>query len=61
MIANFFFNFNIFSNRISFLNYLIINKLLVRLNIIAPFYRLNDLIWQEGLLIDFLQKKITDN
>jgi hypothetical protein len=22
---------------------------------------LNDLIWQEGLLIDFLQKKITDN
>ena len=25
------------------------------------YYTLNDLIWQEGLLVDFLQKKIADN
>lgn len=25
------------------------------------YFSLNELIWQEGLLIDFLQKKITDN
>jgi hypothetical protein len=25
------------------------------------YFQLNEIIWQEGLLIDFLQKKITDN
>jgi hypothetical protein len=28
---------------------------------ITNYYSLNELIWQEGLLIDFLQKKIADN
>jgi len=28
---------------------------------ITGFYKVSDLIWQEGLLLDFLQKKITDN
>ena len=29
-------------------------------NSLTGFYRLNDLMWQDGLLIDFLQKKVTD-
>lgn len=28
---------------------------------ITNYYQLNELIWQEGLLIDFLQKKVADN
>ena len=27
---------------------------------IPTYYRLNDLMWQDGLLIDFLQKKVLD-
>ena len=29
-------------------------------NAIPVFYRLNDLLWQDGLIIDFLQKKVAD-
>ena len=29
-------------------------------NSIPVFYRLNDLLWQDGLIIDFLQKKVAD-
>ena len=30
------------------------------LSFLTRFYRLNDLMWQDGLLIDFLQKKVAD-
>ena len=29
-------------------------------SVIPTYYRLNDLLWQDGLLIDFLQKKVVD-
>jgi hypothetical protein len=54
-----------------FYNYFIFNFFLLKKTIINDFFHktyflkryfiLNDLIWQEGLLIDFLQKKIIDN
>jgi hypothetical protein len=34
---------------------------LFKSQIILRYFHLNELIWQEGLLIDFLQKKIIDN
>lgn len=45
------------------LRYLIrsVTTLLVsRLNFVPRYYRLNSLIWEDGMLIDFLQKKVTD-
>ena len=32
-----------------------------QIQFLTKFYHTNDLIWQEGLLVDFLQKKIVDN
>lgn len=34
---------------------------LVRTYFLFNYFLLNELIWQEGLLIDFLQKKVADN
>lgn len=31
-----------------------------KLNFLPFYYRINDLMWQDGLLIDFLQKKVAD-
>lgn len=33
---------------------------LQRFESIPTYYRINDLLWQDGLLIDFVQKKIVD-
>jgi hypothetical protein len=57
-IFNFYnnFTFNIFSFKKE-----ITNNFLIKTYFIVNYYFLNDLIWQEGLLIDFLQKKIIDN
>ena len=55
---------NIF-NRIQFYNQFIINSkiftILFKLNFLDKFFFLNELIWQEGFLFDFLQKKLTDS
>ena len=37
------------------------DKFLIWVNTLYNYYNLNELIWQEGLLIDFLQKKLLDN
>lgn len=50
----FFFNLNLLKSEL-------LNRLLINVSFINNFYILNELIWQEGLLIDFLQKKIADN
>lgn len=42
-------SFRFLTTRITFLS-----------NSIPVFYRLNDLLWQDGLIIDFLQKKVAD-
>lgn len=39
-------------------NYLI--KLLYLFTSLPSYYKINDLLWQDGLIIDFLQKKVAD-
>lgn len=40
---------------------LMINNFIIKTQFLPNYYALNELLWQEGLLIDFLQKKVTDN
>ena len=42
------------ATRLTLANY--VNKL----TFLPLYYRINDLMWQDGLLIDFLQKKVAD-
>ncbi len=59
------FNFFLFYNTLTFnfkkIKSVYLNNFLYKTYFIFNYYLLNELIWQEGLLIDFLQKKITDN
>lgn len=54
-----FYNIFIFTTAQIFKN--ILNNFIKNFFFLFNYYILNDLIWQEGLLIDFLQKKIIDN
>jgi hypothetical protein len=59
--VNFFLSYD---SIISFFNRLrqgLITNFLIKTYFLFNYYLLNELIWQEGLLIDFLQKKIADN
>lgn len=53
------YNFVIFNLKQMFTS--IINNFLINFFFLLNYYILNELIWQEGFLIDFIQKKITDN
>ena len=46
--------------RLGDFNVYLLNSLLFRTEPLVDYYRINDLLWQDGLLIDFVQKKITD-
>nr|APW82414.1 orf535 [Laurentiella strenua] len=52
-------------NRITFniqnLHSELIKNFLIKTFFFKKYFKLNDLIWQEGLLFDFLQKKTIDN
>jgi len=37
-----------------------VSSLVATISFLPSYYRLNDLLWQDGLLIDFLQKKVID-
>ena len=39
---------------------LLLSRVLDQLFFLNRYYRINDLIWQDGFLIDFLQKKVID-
>lgn len=39
----------------------VLRSFLAQILFLPKFYQTSDLIWQEGLLIDFLQKKLIDN
>ena len=39
---------------------LTLSRYVLKLNYLPLYYRFNDLMWQDGLLIDFLQKKVAD-
>lgn len=56
-----FYFYNYFSFNLINIKQEILLKSLLNFNFLIKFYHLVDLIFQEGLLIDFLQKKITDN
>ena len=58
---NIFFFYNNFSFNFKKIKFNLINNFLFKSFFISNYYLLNDLIWQEGLLIDFLQKKLADN
>lgn len=58
---NFFFLYNIVIYNLKKLKIYYINIFLNKTYFITNYYLLNELIWQEGLLMDFLQKKIADN
>ena len=53
--------YNTFTHKLSILILNQITSFLFNTNFLLNFLNINDIIWQEGLLIDFLQKKIIDN
>jgi hypothetical protein len=57
----FFFNYNfiIFNIQSVFLG--LIKNFFTKFFFLLNYYILNELIWQEGFLVDFIQKKMTDN
>lgn len=54
---SFFKFFNSISNNLNHLNSLHVFFFLKNLNFVPRYYQLNELIWQDGFLLDFLQKK----
>ena len=51
---------NYFSTHKNYLTNDIILNFLVKTTFLTRYYKQNDMIWQEGLLIDFVQKKVMD-
>ncbi len=60
-IFNLFLFYNSFLNNFKKIKTETLNFFLFKTYFISNYYLLNELIWQEGFLIDFLQKKIADN
>lgn len=56
-----FFLYNSFFFNLKKLKFTLLNNFLFKAYFISNYYLLNEIIWQEGLLIDFLQKKVADN
>lgn len=54
-----FYNYFIYNLRSIYNEY--VNIFIIKSYFLINYYFLNELIWQEGLLIDFLQKKFADN
>ena len=61
IVFNFLYFYNSFTYNLKNLKLLYLNEFIAKTYFITNYYKLNELIWQEGLLIDFLQKKVTDN
>jgi hypothetical protein len=60
MLSSFITTYSAVQVRLQNLTKSVLTLLLTRMSFIHRYYRLNDLMWQDGLLIDFLQKKVTD-
>ena len=52
--------YNAFFTRFQSSSRLTLSNYVSKLNYLPVYYRVNDLMWQDGLLIDFLQKKVAD-
>jgi hypothetical protein len=53
--------YNYFTYNIKIVKNFYINSFFHKLYFLSDYYITNELIWQEGFLIDFLQKKVADN
>jgi hypothetical protein len=53
--------YNFLNHNLKTVKLFYLNEFLFKTYFISNYYILNELIWQEGLLIDFLQKKVIDN
>lgn len=53
--------YNIINQKLNLLLLFLLNNFLKKTFYLNNFFLFNEILWQEGLLIDFLQKKITDN
>ena len=53
--------YNVFVYNFSKLINIYLSNFLNKVYFFSNYYILNELIWQEGFLIDFLQKKVADN
>ncbi len=60
LLFNFFFFYNFILYNFKNFKHIYVNIFLNKTYFIVNYYILNELIWQEGLLLDFLQKKSTD-
>ncbi len=60
-IFNLFSFYNTFVYNFKTLSVFYKNIFLNKIYFLSNYYILNELIWQEGFLIDFLQKKVADN
>ena len=54
-------NYNFISRKWSQIKSVTIFRFMSKTFFLSNYYLLNEKVWQEGLLIDFLQKKIVDN
>ena len=59
-LSNFFYKYVILRQNKTYLCNLTLESLTDNFYFLKKYYRLNDLIWQDGFLIDFLQKKVAD-
>ena len=53
-------NYNSFIGRSKLVYRSSLTQALTLISALPTYYRINDLIWQDGMLVDFLQKKIAD-
>lgn len=61
-IIFFFYNvYNFFNISLEKLKFFSITRVLFQTNSIIRYYLLSEILWQEGLLTDFIQKKIINN
>ena len=60
-LSKFFMFYNSFFLILNEIKKNLVADFLLKTRFLFNYYLLNELIWQEGLLVDFLQKKSTDN
>lgn len=60
-LSGFFMFYNSFFLILNKIKITLVSNFLIKTQFLFNYYLLNELIWQEGLLVDFLQKKSTDN
>lgn len=60
-IFNLFYFYNFYFYNLKKIKFAYVSYFLNKTHFLLNYYLLNELIWQEGFLIDFLQKKIADN